>query len=364
MTVLLFIIGLVTLIGGAELFLHSVDKFGAAWSVSPVVMGLTVVAFATGAPELAISLQAAAEGRADLVLGNILGSNIANILLILGVAGLVKPLKITRRIIRVDVPMVIGASILLFVLAMDGTLTPLDGSIILAALLAYSIFMYFQIKKDRASNQNGAKREEDKTGEEVSAWFYSKYVALLLTGLVLIVLGSRWMVHAAVEIAELLGISELIIGLTIVSIGTSLPEVATSLSSVRKGDSDTAVANVMGSNLYNILLTLGLTIVVAPGVLDVSPYAIHFDLPIMVIVAGACLPLFVPGSTLYRLEAGGFLFYYISYITYLVFLALDHPLKDGMEFIILYVSIPITLIYILFKLFQFFRNTHRSSKKM
>lgn len=125
MTVFLFIVGLVLLIGGAELFLKSVDKFGLAWSVSPVVMGLTVVAFATGAPELAISLQAAIDGKPDLVLGNILGSNIANILLILGVAGLVAPLKITQRIIKVDVPVVIASSILLFVLAMDGQLTPL-----------------------------------------------------------------------------------------------------------------------------------------------------------------------------------------------------------------------------------------------
>ncbi len=353
MTVLLFIVGLVMLIGGAELFLKSVDKFGAAWSVSPVVMGLTVVAFATGAPELAISLQAAAEGRPDLVLGNIVGSNIANILLILGVAGLVSPLKITNRIIKIDVPVVIAASVLLFVLAMDGSLTPFDGLLILIALLMYSLFMYTQIKKDRAANQHKEKRE---VGEPVTTLFYGKYIFLLLLGLIFIVMGSRFMVDSAVEIAGILGISELIIGLTIVSIGTSLPEVATSVSAVRRNDSDTAVANVMGSNLYNILLTLGLTIVVAPGALDVSADAIRLDLPIMMIVAGACLPLFWPGKMLGRLEAGGFLFYYAAYLTYLVFIAIQHPLKETMEWGMTWIIIPLTVLLILVKFISDYRE--------
>ncbi len=187
MTVILFILGLAILIGGAELFLRSVDKFGAAWSVSPVVMGLTVVAFATGAPELAISLQAAVDGKPDLVVGNILGSNIANILLILGIAGLVHPLKITNRIIKVDVPVVIGASVLLYVLAMDGLLSPLDGGIIFFGLIAYSVFMYYQIRKDRASNIAARGGQESTLEEPVSALFYTKYILILLVGLVMIV---------------------------------------------------------------------------------------------------------------------------------------------------------------------------------
>lgn len=355
LSVVLFVVGLATLIGGAELFLRSVDKFGAAWSVSPVVMGLTVVAFATGAPELAISLQAAVDGKPDLVVGNILGSNIANILLILGIAGLVQPLKITNRIIKVDVPMVIGASMLLFVLAMDGLLSPLDGGIILLALIGYSIFMYFQIRKDRLANislSGGAL----KLDEELTTAFYVKYIVLLLVGLVLIVMGSRFMVHSAVEIAGVLGISELIIGLTIVSIGTSLPEVATSVSAVRHGDSDTAVANVMGSNLYNILLTLGLTVVIAPGAIDVSMDAVNLDLPFMVIVAGACLPLFWPGKELGRPEAFGFLTYYGLYLAYLVLISIQHPFKDQFEGIMVWVVIPITVLLIILKFILDYRR--------
>ncbi|MAO64315.1 MAG: hypothetical protein CL666_04895 [Balneola sp.] len=349
MTVLFFILGLVMLIAGAELFLKSVDKFGLAWSVSPVVMGLTVVAFATGAPELAISLQAAAEGKPDLVLGNILGSNIANILLILGIAGLVKPLKITNRIIKIDVPVVIGASVLLFVLAMDGSLTPRDGFIILAALVVYSLFVYRQIRKDRQVNRLKNEENPSKLDEPVTAWFYTKYILILLIGLAFIVSGSRWMVDAAVEIAGVLGISELIIGLTIVSIGTSLPEVATSLSAVRHNDSDTAVANVMGSNLYNIFLTLGLTIVVAPGALSVSPDALKLDMPIMIAVALACLPLFWPGKQLGRIEAGGFLFYYIAYMAYLVLISIQHPLEQTMEWWMVWVIMPVTVVLIIAK---------------
>ncbi|MBD3616186.1 MAG: calcium/sodium antiporter [Gracilimonas sp.] len=355
MTVILFIVGLVILIGGAELFLRSVDKFGAAWSVSPVVMGLTVVAFATGAPELAISLQAAVEGKPDLVLGNILGSNVANILLILGIAGLVSPLKITNRIIKIDIPAVIGASTLLFVLAVDGVLSPLDGGIILGALVLYSVFMYTQIRKDRALNRLQQQAKID-VGEPVTSLFYGKYIFFLLAGLVLIVLGSRWMVEAAVEIAGILGISELIIGLTIVSIGTSLPEVATSLAAVRKGDSDTAVANVMGSNLYNILLTLGLTIIIAPGVIDVSASAIKLDLPIMLIVAIACLPLFWPGKLLGRMEAAGFLFYYSVYMAYLVLIAINHPFKEQLEWGMIWIVIPITIVLIVVKFVTDFRK--------
>lgn len=357
MSVLLFITGLILLIAGAELFLNSVDKFGIAWRISPLIMGLTVVAFATGAPELAISLQAAAEGKPDLVLGNIIGSNISNILLILGVAGLLSPLAIKNRVIKRDIPIVLSASILLYILSMDGYLTMADGFIILAALMGYSVFIWRQIKGDRKSNNLKEVEEAAKEILEKNAgWFYTKNILLLLVGLVMIVAGSRLMVDAAVTIAEVLGVSELIIGLTIVSIGTSLPEVATSMAASRKGDADTAVANVLGSNLYNILLTLGLTIVVAPGALKVSADAIYFDMPIMILVVIACLPLFWPGKELGRVEAAGFLFYYISYMGYLVMLAMQHPLKDLFEQVMIWGLIPLTIVLILYKFVRDYRT--------
>tara|TARA_R110000868_G_scaffold383578_2_gene650594 strand:- start:10189 stop:11274 length:1086 start_codon:yes stop_codon:yes gene_type:complete len=350
MTVLLFIGGLVSLIGGAELFLKAVDHFGLKWGVSPVIMGLTVVAFATGAPELAISIKAASSGSADLVLGNIIGSNIANILLILGITSLIAPINITRRIIRIDVPIVIGASLLLFILAFDGVLSSFDGIILISGLVAYSIFTYFQIRKGKEDETDVFEFAESVDDLAKGSFFYIKNISFLLVGLALIVLGSNWMVDSAVTIARLFGLSELVIGLTIISIGTSLPEVATSLSAARKGNADIAVANVMGSNLYNILLTLGLTLIIAPNFLDVSQKAIDFDLPFMLAVSIVCIPIFVAGFNLTRMDGFLFLFYYFSYLVYLTFDAIESSFIQQIESIFIWVVIPATIIYMIWRM--------------
>ncbi len=361
MIALFFILGLIALIGGAELFLKGVDHFGLKWRISPVIMGLTVVAFATGAPELAVSLRAAASGSADLVLGNIIGSNIANILLILGISALIKPITITLRMVRVDVPIVIAASALLFILAYDGQLTHLDGVVLFCGLILYSVYTYFHIRKERKDNRN---IEEENLEEEIeklaSGWFfYVKNIGFLIIGLTLIVQGSAWMVDSAVEIARIFGFSELIIGLTIVSIGTSLPEVATSVAAIRKGNADMAVANVMGSNLYNILLTLGLTLMITPNLLEVSAAAIHFDLPFMLAISVACIPIFIAGFNLTKSDGFVYLFYYTAYLTYLGFDALKSPYKDNLEFAMLWGFIPLTFMYMIWRVYKF-----RSSLKI
>lgn len=355
MTVVLFIAGLVGLIGGAELFLKAVDHFGLKWGVSPLIMGLTVVAFATGAPELAISIKAATSGNADLVLGNIIGSNIANILLILGITSLISPLNITRRVVRIDVPIVIGASALVFVLAMDGSLSSIDGIILMIGLLVYSVFTFFQIKKSRDEENANEPFEFEGSVDDLAkgVYFYIKNIGLLLIGLTLIVLGSNWMVDSAVSIALSLGISQLVIGLTIVSIGTSLPEVATSLSSARKGNADIAVANVMGSNLYNILLTLGLTLIIAPEVLTVSKAAINLDLPFMVAVSIVCIPIFIAGFNLTRTDGLIFLFYYVTYLSYLVLEALGSSAVPFIQKGMLFAVVPGTILYMVWRIFVY-----------
>jgi cation:H+ antiporter len=346
MTAITFIAGLAALIGGAELFLRGVDHFGVKWRVSPLIMGLTVVAFATGAPELAISLQAAIAGNADLVLGNIVGSNIANILLILGISAIIKPLAVKLRVVQIDVPIVIAASVLLYVIAFDGELTTLDGVWLLLGLVAYSVFTFFQIKKERDNQPEETDFEAEQRKLSTGWFFYVKNIGYLVVGMGLIIQGSDWMVKSAVEIATILGLSELVIGLTIVSIGTSLPEVATSIATIRKGNTDMAVANVMGSNLYNILLTLGLTVVIAPNILAVSPAAIALDLPFMVAVSIMCIPIFIAGFDITKLDGAILLFYYSSYLTYLVLDAVGSSYEQKMEMIMLYGVIPATLIYI------------------
>ena len=359
MIAIIFIAGLAALVGGAELFLKGVDHFGVKWRISPLIMGLTVVAFATGAPELAISLQAAASGNADLVLGNIIGSNIANILLILGISALIRPLVVKLRVVQIDVPIVIAASVLLYVVAMDGKLTTLDGVWLLLGLVAYSIFTFFQIKKERKENRQETDLEEE-AKKLLTGWkFYVKNIGFLIIGMGLIIQGSSWMVDSAVEIATILGLSELVIGLTIVSIGTSLPEVATSIATIRKGNTDMAVANVLGSNLYNILLTLGLTVVIAPNVLDVSGAAIVFDLPFMVAVSIACIPIFVSGFDITKTDGSIFLFYYGAYLTYLVLGAVNSGFVSTMEDGMLFAVIPITLIYMIWKVINHRKNIKR-----
>ena len=358
MTIVQFILGLVGLIAGAELFLKAVDRFGLKWGVSPLIMGLTVVAFATGAPELAISIKAAFSGSADLVLGNIIGSNIANILLILGITAIISPINITRRVIRIDVPIVITISVAVYLMSLDGGLSTVDGVILLMGFLAYSYFTFVQIKNNSDEEDEDEAFQYDLSPDDLAKGtvFYIKNGGLLISGLALIVLGSNWMVDSAVIIARILGLSELVIGLTIISIGTSLPEVATSLSAARKGKADIAVANVMGSTLYNVLLTLALTLIIAPNVLAVSKDAITLDLPFMVLVSMACIPIFVAGFNLTRVDGALFLGYYVTYLTYLVLNAINSPIVSAMQGIILYAAIPLTLLYMFWRIY-----VHRKS---
>lgn len=359
MVILIFVIGLIALIGGAELFLRGVDHFGVKWRISPLVMGLTVVAFATGAPELAISIQAATSGSADLVLGNIVGSNIANILLILGISALIRPLAVQMRVVRIDVPIVIAASALLYILAFDGTLSTTDGLWLITGLITYSIFTFFQIKKERRNNPEETDFEAEESKLATGWFFYVKNIGYLLVGLGLIVQGSDWMVQSAVEIATILGLSELVIGLTIVSIGTSLPEVATSIATIRRGNTDMAVANVMGSNLYNIFLTLGLTLIIAPNVLDVSAAALALDIPFMVAVTIACIPIFIAGFDITKMDGSILLFYYTSYLTYLVLDALSSPFTNIMETGMIWMVIPLTIAYMVWRIFRHKKSVKR-----
>ena len=352
MTVIFFLIGLAGLIIGAELFLKAVDRFGLKWGVPPLIMGLTVVAFATGAPELAISIKAAFNGNADLVLGNIIGSNIANILLILGITALISPITITRRVVRIDVPIVIITSIAVYFLAFDGELSTFDGIILLSGFIAYSYFTFIQIK-DKTNDDEMFEYELTSNELTKDTFFYIKNIGYLLVGLTMIVLGSNWMVDSAVIIARILGLSELVIGLTIISIGTSLPEVATSLSAARKGNADIAVANVLGSNLQNMLLTLGLTLVIVPHALAVSKDAITFDLPFMVTVSIACIPIFVAGFNLTRIDGLIFLFYYVSYMCYLILDTLNSLMVEPMHTAMTFSVVPATILYMIWRIYKF-----------
>jgi len=333
MTALTLIAGLVLLIWGAELLVKGASRIAAGFGIAPLVIGLTVVAFGTSSPELAISVSSAFKGEADIALGNVIGSNIFNVLFILGVSALITPLVVSKQLVKWDVPIMIGVSVLAFVLAMDGRISTLEGSVMFAALLMY---IFSLVRMGKAS---GEKAEAIEKGPH-----WAMNVGLIVFGLALLVLGSQWLVSAAVTIATAMGVSELVIGLTIVAAGTSMPEVATSIVAAIRGQRDIAVGNVIGSNIFNILCVLGITAIVAPGGLPVSAAAIHFDFPVMLAVAVACLPIFFCGYVIERWEGALFLGYYVAYTVYLVLDSSGHALLAPYSQAMMWFVVPLTLI--------------------
>jgi cation:H+ antiporter len=316
LTIILLIAGLVLLVFSADWLVQGAAKIAAAVGISPLIVGLTVVAFGTSAPELAVSVMSAFKGQADLAVGNVVGSNIFNILAILGISALIIPLVVNQQLIRFDVPVMIFLSFLFYALAFDGTLTRLDGVILFAMALAYVGFLVWQSKKER--NRAVLNEYEQEYGNVASNPQWLKNLSLIIVGIVGLVVGSKWLVDGAVEIARYFGVSELIIGLTIVSVGTSLPEVATSVVAAFKGERDIAVGNVVGSNIFNIVTVLGVSSMVAPSGMAVPKEALAFDIPVMIAVALSALPIFFIGYKIGRPGAIFFLTFYGAYLTHLI----------------------------------------------
>ena len=327
--------GLVLLAAGGELLVRGSARLAAGWGVSPLVIGLTVVAFGTSAPELAVSLQSVRAGSADLAVGNIIGSNIFNVLFILGGAALVAPLVVSRRVVWVEVPVVIGISALVWLLAGDGWLGRADGVVL---LLVMALYLGWLLRSSLSTPEPSEPAVDGPAPGGVGA-----SVLTALAGLGLLLAGARWLVDAAVSLAASLGVSDAVIGLTIVAAGTSLPEVAASLVATVRGQRDIAVGNVLGSNIFNATVILGTT-TVAGGGLPVSAGVATFDLVVMVAAAVACLPIFVTGHTIARWEGVLFLAYYLAYTTYLVLDATDHDRLPHFRDAMLFFAVPLTAI--------------------
>ena len=326
MTLLMFLAGLVGLVAGAELLVRGASKLALSFGISPLVVGLTIVAFGTSAPEMAVSVGAVLGGKTDIAIGNVVGSNIFNVLFILGISALITPLVVNIQLIRQEVPIMLGASLLLLIFALDGQVGVVDGAMLFALLLAYTVFLIVQSRSETQS-ANDEYAAEFKPAEK-GGWDERMPVqlGLIVIGLAFLVLGSHWLVTAAVVFAKALGVSDVVIALTIVAAGTSMPEVATSVMAAVKGERDIAVGNVVGSGTFNILGCIGLSGMAAGSAGLVIPASVmQFDIWVMLAVALACLPVFMTGREIARWEGGVFLGYYMAYVTYLALQAQQSP---------------------------------------
>lgn len=344
--------GLVVLVAGAEVLVRGASKIAIGAGLSPLVVGLTVVAFGTSAPELAVSIGSSLSGQADLALGNVIGSNISNVLLILGASALVAPLVVNRQIVRRDVPIGLLAALVALLLALDGRIGRFDGCLLTAGIVGYMAFQVIQARsagtraaEDRpisATSVKGAGAAEDDTESAPGGWLLN--LGLVAGGLTLLVLGAQWFVDGAVTVARRLGVSDLVIGLTVVAGGTSLPELATSVMATLRGERDIAVGNVIGSNVFNLLAVLGLSAAVGPMGIAVPSGALWFDFPVLIAVSLACLPIFFTGGKIARWEGGLFLVYYGAYVTYLVLAATEHASLSTFSFAMWAFALPLTVV--------------------
>ena len=342
MTILLFIAGLAFLVIGAEALVRGASRLAARLGISPLVIGLTIVAFGTSSPELAISVKSALAGQAGIAVGNVIGSNIFNVLFILGLSALFAPLLVSQKLVRFDVPLMIILSVMVLIVSLDGSLGRTEGVLMLGALAVYLWFLVYQSRRESSAVKDEYAKEFGVAETKTSSWVAN--IVLIVIGLGLLVLGSRWLVDSAVAFAHYLGVSELVIGLTIVAAGTSLPEVFTSVVAAIRGERDIAVGNVVGSNIFNILGVLGAASIVAPMGIEVSPAVVSFDIPVMIAVAFACLPIFFTGGIISRQEGALLLGYYVVYTLYIVLAAAQHEALSKFSAVMLYFVVPLTMI--------------------
>lgn len=343
-TLLIGLTGLLLLVLGGELLVRGASNLAERVGLSPLVVGLTIVAFGTSAPELAVSSQAALAERADFALGNVVGSNIFNVLFILGVSALVAPLAVQTRLVRREVPLMIGSAVLLLLMAFNGRVGPVEGGLLLVGAVVYATWSVAESRRSSARSDNGEASGPAGASAGVSEAWTRVTLAVLAVGggLALLVLGARWLVDAAAATARSLGVDELTIGVTVIAAGTSLPEVATSVMAAIRGQRDIAVGNVVGSNLFNVLGILGVAAVLSPGGIEVAPAALRFDIPVMIAVSVACLPIFFTGWAISRWEGLVLLGYYGAYGAFVLLAQQAHASLPAFSIVMWLFVLPAT----------------------
>ena len=302
---LLFVLGLVALFLGGEGLVRGASRLARIFGISPVVIGLTVVAFGTSSPEFLVCMIAAFKGSSDLVIGNIVGSNISNIGLILGVSALLSPLAIHMKLVRVEVPIMIVLSLVLYALASGLRIGPLQGAFLFGSLIAFTIYSYYAARKESFKVES---EFEEFVGPRSGVL---KEVGFLILGLIGLIIGARLVVDSAITLAQMFGVSEFIIGITAVAIGTSLPELSTSIVAALRKEHDIIVGNIIGSNIFNIGI-LGLVSIIQP--ITVDPALLRFEFPVMIFFTIIVLPLMRTGYRVSKLEGLLLLLFYGAFI--------------------------------------------------
>ncbi|MGP9758415.1 calcium/sodium antiporter [Corynebacterium sp. AOP12-C2-36] len=325
MSWLLLLAGFAVLVVGGELLVRGASALSARMGISPMVVGLTVVAIGSSLPELAVGVDAAVRGSPGLVTGNIVGTNIVNLLLVLGLAAAIQPIITARQMLRLDLPAVAAAAVLLLVLSLGGSLTWPAGVLLLLVGVAYTATILWYTKRSRAQelSRQAAQVQTVETTDTQDAppagWRRGAVDAvLLLGGIVLVILGADWLVTGAVDIASELGVSDALIGLTIVAVGTSAPELVTTVVATLRGQASMAVGNLIGSSVYNIVFILGATVLVAPDAIPVPDEVLRVDMPVLVVVSLLVVLMFRTGRRMSRWEGLLLVAFYAVYLTYLL----------------------------------------------
>jgi cation:H+ antiporter len=321
---MIFFAGLLALIVGAGLIVRGASRLAALLRINPLLIGLTIVSIGTSMPELAVGITAGLHGNGSLAVANVAGTNLVNILFILGLSALIRPLALHLQVLNLDLPTMIVAAAALAGLASDGILTPLEGGLMVGVSAIYTVAV---VRSSRAESAYVKREFEDMCGgsfmkgcglEGKELLAKAKYAAMLIAGMAITVIGAGWLVDGATVLARTLNISEAIIGLTVVAIGTSAPELVTTIVATLRDERDVAIGNLLGSSIYNILLVLGLAALAAPTGLAVTRQLQLFDIPLMTLVALACVPVFLTGRRISRLEGGLGVAAYLIYLIWLV----------------------------------------------
>lgn len=369
MAIVWICLGLLLLVLGAEIMVRGAAGLARSVGMSSLIIGLTVVSFGTSAPELAVGIKAALAGQGDIALGNVVGSNTFTILFILGLSATILPLTVSSQLIRLDVPLMIGVSIMVMMLARDGDISRAEGVLLFSMLIFYTLMLVILGRRETAAKSSEVSKDASELRDDSavqsdtnrSIWQLVINLLLMLVGLGLLVAGSGWLVDGASTLARSMGVSELVIGLTIIAIGTSMPEVATSVIASCRGQRDIAVGNVVGSNLFNLLGVLGVTALFSSEGVAVDTFVIDFDLPIMAAAALACLPIFLTAGRISRWEGGLLLGYYVAYLTFTILAINGHPGFHTLTTAMIWFVIPLSILGLTISLITWLRERRRKS---